>query len=35
MLKYFEKPTMSEGEVIRLNKIYDFNDKSIFEYKFS
>ena len=35
MLKYFEKPTSSEGEVIRLNKIYDFSDKSIYDYKFS
>jgi len=35
MLKYFEKPTQSEGEVIRLTKIYNFTDKTIFDYKFS
>ena len=35
MLKYFEKPTYKEGEIIVFNKIYDFNDKRIYDYKFS
>jgi bifunctional polynucleotide phosphatase/kinase len=35
MLKNFEEPTYQEGEIIRLNKIYDFNDKNIYNYKFS
>jgi len=35
MLKYFEKPTYKEGEIIIFNKIYDFNDKRIYDYKFS
>ena len=35
MLKYFEEPTNEEGEIIKLNKIYDFNDEDIFNYKFS
>jgi hypothetical protein len=30
MLKYFEKPTYNEGEIIRLTKIYDFDDKSVY-----
>jgi hypothetical protein len=35
MLKYFEEPTNDEGEIIKLNKIYDFNDENIFNFKFS
>jgi tRNA uridine 5-carbamoylmethylation protein Kti12 len=35
MLKYFEKPTYKEGEIIRLTKIYDFDDKTVYDYKFS
>jgi bifunctional polynucleotide phosphatase/kinase len=35
MLKYFEEPTNLEGEVIKLNKIYDFNDSNIYNFKFS
>ena len=35
MLKNFEEPTYQEGEIVRLNKIYDFNDKNIYNYKFS
>jgi bifunctional polynucleotide phosphatase/kinase len=35
MLKYFEKPSNDEGKIIELNKIYDFNDNNIFNYKFS
>jgi hypothetical protein len=35
MLKYFEDPTKDEGEIIKLNKIYDFNDENIFNFKFS
>lgn len=35
MLKYFEEPTSEEGEVIKLNKIYDFHNSDIFNYKFT
>jgi bifunctional polynucleotide phosphatase/kinase len=35
MLKHFEEPTYKEGEIIKLNKIYDFNDENIFNYKFT
>ena len=35
MLKYFEEPTEDEGKIIKLNKIYDFKDDNIFNFKFS
>jgi len=35
MLKNFEEPTYHEGEIIKLNKIYDFNDENVFNFKFS
>jgi bifunctional polynucleotide phosphatase/kinase len=35
MLKYFEEPTEDEGKIIKLNKIYDFKDNNIFDFKFS
>ena len=35
MLKNFDEPTKDEGEIIKLNKIYDFNDNNIFNYKFT
>ena len=35
MIKYFEEPTSEEGEVIKLNKIYDFHNSDIFNYKFT
>jgi bifunctional polynucleotide phosphatase/kinase len=35
ILKQFEEPTKDEGEIIKLNKIYDFNDDNIYNYKFS
>jgi len=35
MIKNFEEPTYTEGEIIRLNKIYNFVDKDIYNYKFT
>jgi len=35
MIKYFEDPTKEDGEIIKLNKIYDFKDENIFNFKFS
>jgi bifunctional polynucleotide phosphatase/kinase len=35
LLKNFQEPTNNEGEIIKLNKIYDFNDNDIYNYKFS
>ena len=35
MLKYFEAPTEEEGKIIKLNKIYDFKDDNVFNFKFS
>jgi len=35
MLKYFEEPTEDEGKIIKLNKIYDFKDDNVFNFKFS
>jgi bifunctional polynucleotide phosphatase/kinase len=35
MIKNFEEPTYTEGEIIRLNKIYNFVDKNIYNYKFT
>jgi len=35
MLKYFEVPTEDEGKIIKLNKIYDFKDDNINNFKFS
>ena len=35
MLKYFEEPKNDEGEIIKFNKIYDFKDENIFNFKFS